>query len=104
MTLPKTGLLTAGDIRTEAQQGNTWDINDPVERQIARVPGDKTPIKFSDFYGKSRYLCFNKKANETVCNGGPGGGVSVNISDSFGGLAAGTWVKIATFVTGTGQL
>ena len=103
MTLPKTGLLTAGDIRTEAQQGNTWDINDPVERQIARVPGDKTPIKFSDFYGKSRYLCFNKKANETVCNGGPGGGVSVNISDSFGGLAAGTWVKIATFVTGTGH-
>ena len=45
--------MAAGLIRTEGHQTGIWDINDPIERRIARIYADSSPIKFSDFYGKS---------------------------------------------------
>ena len=52
MTLPASGQIASGQIRTEGHQTGTWDINAPIPRTIAHIPGDQTPIKFSDFYGK----------------------------------------------------
>ena len=53
MTLQSSGVITASDIRTEGKQSGLWDINDPVERKIAkRNMNSGENINFSDFYGK----------------------------------------------------
>lgn len=74
MTLQKSGQITAGDVRTEAKQSGTWDINAPLERKIAKKPGDSTGIKFSDFYGKSRGRCLYYANNWFMAPWGNGGG------------------------------
>jgi hypothetical protein len=87
-------MLDAAAIRTEAKQSGTWDINAPLERRIAKVPGDGSKIKFSDFYGKSnqRMATFGGGAAAGVC-GNPRTLVGY-ISDYIPDYAAGETFRI----------
>lgn len=86
MTLPSSGQMAAGLIRTEGHQTGTWDINAPIPRTIAVIPGNNTPIKFSDFYGK---LFVVRSSFGNYARG----------SSAIDGNAAGDWtfVKIANY-------